>query len=253
MPQLEVQVLEAPEAQEVLERLEEAKEQGISSLSLTVDQYSGPSPDPNQVGAGADGGAGGAGATGGRGQDGSNGVSLPIFPTTFSPSPIPSLGSRVVQITEIGYCSNSEITLTKNGGTWGFSAASIVNDLSPQSSSFNNTSSPIRVSFGNTGQHDVVIDGITLTGYINIVKPRAAPQLPDEVSGGCFGTKVITLNSFDASPSYEWLVYSASSDPSTGELFTTNPAIFTPVRLVLLLLIDVAFPWFVHCQTEIGG
>ncbi len=133
--------------------------------------FSGASPNPAEVGRGGDGGDGGIGSSGGRGQDGANGFSQSLFSSVAitNPGNIPNVAATVT-ITEIGYCTNSEVELTKNLGNWGFSNSVIVNDVSFTTSTFNNASSPIRIFFTTIGQKDVVLNSVALIGYVSISK-----------------------------------------------------------------------------------
>jgi hypothetical protein len=119
---------------------------------------------------GIPGALGSNGQNGGRGQDGANGETLPIFPTNLlTVNPIPTLPAAFT-VTDPSFCTNSEITLTKEGGNWFFFTATFVKDLSSATSSFDFNSPTIKIFYSTAGVYDIGISNVFLTGYLSVVR-----------------------------------------------------------------------------------
>lgn len=188
-----------------------------------------------EVGNGGAGGAGGAGGSGGKGGNGSDGISYPAYDNVSGVQagiPVPSPSIVTVNYKNTSACSNSEITITKLNGAWQLPAgASFVNDLGPNTSSYNNNSTLAVVSFNNTGAYDLGVNGGSLRRYININTSRPLPVInPITTAGTLCAGNTITLGTSTVAEAYEWLIYADTSRPS-NPIFTSsaqNPGV-TPV------------------------
>jgi gliding motility-associated-like protein len=131
-----------------------------------------------------------------------------------------------------GGCTNSEIVITKNAGTWGNPPTGIfINDLTASSTSFNTNSATSIVSYGATGHYDLVVDGTTYTSFIYIRDTRALPTVdPAMPSSVCEG-QTFTMNTPVTGAEYEWILFEGANTAAVPTIiYNTKIASFpTPV------------------------
>ncbi|WMX15617.1 gliding motility-associated C-terminal domain-containing protein [Aureispira sp. CCB-E] len=186
--------------------------------------------DCSEVGCGGTGGRGGNGGRGGRGQAGRPGVSVPVQGTTRNGTTIPN--PREITASMFGGCTNSEIVITKDGGTWGSPPNSIfINDLTASTSSYNTNSPTAIVSYGATGHYDLVVDGVTYTSFIYIRDTRALPTFDPAMSPTICEGQTFTMNTPVTAAAYEWILFEGANNTSNPiGIYNTKVASFpTPV------------------------
>ncbi|MCF8275741.1 MAG: T9SS type A sorting domain-containing protein [Flavobacteriales bacterium] len=219
----------------------------------------------SEIGEGGDGGAGGSGGSGGNGASGASGVALASASTGTAlnvlGTTVPSTYSPVTVFQNQG-CTNSEITISKNGGSFdltGMGNAQLVNDLDLNTSSFTIASNNVAVYYGTTGQQNVVISGTVYNDYIDIVTSRPLPvievlmnSLP--VSSLCVGASV-DLNTPTVGASYEWSIVSSAigAVPTGGASSTSSSHTFNSVGTfyVKLRVKDECCGWSIPVYQEI--
>ncbi|MFT7611825.1 MAG: gliding motility-associated-like protein [Parvicellaceae bacterium] len=183
-----------------------------------------------EIGFGGRGGNGGVGGQGGLGQTASNGVSTNFQGVTSTGLTVPN--PRTITASMFGGCTNSEIILTKNAGTWTSTiGAAYINDLTVATTSYNNGSSPAIISYGATGHYDIVIDGITYKNWVYIRDTRALPTFDPSMAVLMCEGDAMTLNTPTSGAQYEWVVFQDGNDANTPvAIYTTLVASFpTPI------------------------
>lgn len=176
-------------------------------------------PSNNEVGDGAAGGNGGGGGQGGRGGNGQPGVSHPIYDNVngiTNGTSIPQPTVVTVNYLNGSGCTNSEITLTKQTGNWNFTGTPVfINDINPLNSSYNNTSSPVLVSFPNTGSYNIEANGGTLRNFVSITVNRPLPVIGGNVPSTLCSGANLNLATTTVADEYQWLIYPASGTPGS--------------------------------------
>jgi hypothetical protein len=195
----------------------------------------------NKPGNGGAGGRGGDGGVGGKGGDGLGGERVLIYengtaaiksgvtvPSTNSPKAIVNKG-----------CVNSEIILTKTGGTWQGGIGTdpdFVNNNTQSSTSYDTGQPTVAVYYTSTGKKDIVISGTTYKDFIEIkdgtrplpVIENAVTNIPANI---CLGQSII-LQTPTNGVEYEWRIQRISSpaspsSPSNVVTYTSkNPGTF---------------------------
>jgi gliding motility-associated-like protein len=186
--------------------------------------------DCDEVGCGGTGGRGGVGGIGGSGQLGRVGIANALQGTTRNGTSIPN--PREITASMFGGCTNSEIVITKNAGTWGNPPSSIfITDLTASSTSFNTNSATSIVSYGTTGHYDLVVDGTTYTSFIYIRDTRALPTFDPGMPATVCEGQTFTMNTPVTATAYEWILFEGAGTaaiPTT--IYNTKIASFpTPV------------------------
>ncbi|MBL4704546.1 MAG: HYR domain-containing protein, partial [Flavobacteriales bacterium] len=180
-----------------------------------------------EIGFGGRGGSGGKGGQGGQGQTGASGTSVDIQGVTSTGLTVPN--PRTITASMFGGCTNSEIIITKNAGTWTSTAgATYINNLTSATSSYNNSSAAATISYGATGHYDVVIDGTTYKNWIYIRDTRPLPVVSASVPLlACEGDNVI-FNTTTIGTQYEWVIFENGFDTGTPvAIFSTSVANWT--------------------------
>ncbi len=220
---------------------------GIARAGVTGCQDS----DRDNPGHGGLGAAGGKGGNGGNGGNGSTGIASPMVSvdalgTATLSNPSTSLASYAVNVTanyNLG-CTNSQIDITKTGGTWtGFGAdGAFVNDVNSTTTSYTTSGSPVGVYYTSTGTKDLMVDATTYPAIINISEVRNLPTVDIANMMICHGD-LVDLQSTPNDPGttkpvgFEWYIiektetdivetdYSGTSNYSTEDPGLVN--IFT--------------------------
>ncbi|MDC0231127.1 gliding motility-associated C-terminal domain-containing protein, partial [Aureispira] len=137
-----------------------------------------------------------------------------------------------ITTTMYGGCTNSEIDITKNFGTWGtFGGGAFINDLTTSLTSYTNASAIAIVSYGSTGHYDLVVDGVNYTNFLYVRTNRALPTFsPSMLSTVCEGD-MFTMNTPTPGAEYEWLLFEGTNTTATPvAVYNTSIASFsTPV------------------------
>lgn len=187
-------------------------------------------PSADNGGAGGAGGSGGDGGNGGNGGDGAQGDAIQLFQNGTSPALLESDWPYVeaLSITTNDGCLNSEYVLSKSVGTWDLAAmgATLIEDLQPGQSSFDEISDVISVSFQSTGTVDLVTNQQFLSNYMEINSSRSLPTIEGISDTTCAGEQIDLFTSV-VGEAYDWTVY----DQNYNELqnySSQDPAPFTP-------------------------
>lgn len=167
-------------------------------------------------GDGGDGGNGGYGGTGGDGGQGAlgnttglyeNGAPVSEVDTTW---PLPNTYSA----NYASGCTNSQVTITKTFGVWDVASmgATFVNDLTVNSSSYDETSNVAVVSFPTVGSKDIITDQEMIDDFMFIQDLRPLPVIEGVSGSGCTG-EVFEPTSSDVGTDYAWTIYGSDWNP----------------------------------------
>lgn len=121
-------------------------------------------------GAGGKGGDGGAGGKGAKGEDGVSGLAYKIAVvsgttlSSYETSGYDDLPSTVLTSIDYGIsskkgCTNSQIALTRSGGSWNGQYGTLVNDVAESSSSYSTDNESIIVGYSALGSFAPTSDG----------------------------------------------------------------------------------------------
>lgn len=188
----------------------------------------------SEVGAGGRGGNGGNGGKGGDGGAGANGVSAPVQLVGGASAPAsttPAI-SQVIANKPLEGCTNSEIIITKDGGTWTLTGSgTYVQNLNASTSSYSNASPTALVSYSTTGAQSIDINGVTYDGFIMVNTNRPLPIFHSSMSTTICEGDNFTMNTPTSGSEYEWVIFNASSNTaSPTAIFTTSVASWsTPI------------------------
>jgi hypothetical protein len=184
-------------------------------------------------GAGGSGGNGGFGGAGGTGGAGANGESFAQNVNGTAVLELDTAWPLAFQFTA-NYnrgCTNSQVGIFKDFGVWDLNAmqATFVNDLSPTSSSFDNTSNTAFVSFPGVGAKDIASDQESLSNFIYINDLRALPAM-DAFPDTLCSEEELTLGTSETGLEYKWNIYNSSwaltqiyADQNPGDVNLINP------------------------------
>lgn len=197
---------------------------------------SGASNCSSEIGEGASGGSGGDGGDGGDAANGDTGDSTPLFqngtsvnltgtgiPTNFSP----------IIVNQSQGCTNSEIMLSKNGGTFNpgsMGSPTLVNDVDPTTTSYVTTQNNISVYYTTLGTYNVVVDGEVYSDFISINQTRTLPTMNVTSNGGAAsvlcGNSTIDMSTPDVGVDYDWAIVNQgiaqSPDGGNGSMSSTH-------------------------------
>ena len=188
----------------------------------------------SEVGAGGRGGNGGNGGKGGDGGAGANGVTIPIQlvgGATAPASTTPAI-SQVIANKPLEGCTNSEIIITKDGGTWTLTGSgAYIQNLSASTSTYTNASPSALVSYSTTGAQSITINGVDYDGFIMVNTNRPLPTFHSSMSNTICEGDNFTMNTPTSGAEYEWVIFNASSNTaSPTAIFTTSVASWsTPI------------------------
>ncbi len=184
---------------------------------------------------GGNGGTGGTGGQGGKGANGSAGVSAQVATNagTLSSPSITIPATPVATVSAYVGATNSEITITKAGGSgnWTLPAgAAYVNDVSASVSSYSATSATAKIYFPSlpgsgalptaSGSKpaiyglDLVYGAVTFKKGVNLSATRTLPTI-NPISPVCLGSS-ISLGTSAAGSCYDWAVQKISSPNSAA-------------------------------------
>ena len=185
-----------------------------------------------EVGLGSDGGNGGNGGNAGAGGNGAAGVSSTIELQSGGSSTV-AASSAITQIftnQPLQGCTNSEIIISKDAGTWN-AATPFITDLNIGSSSFNTASNTATISFTTTGWKDLVGSSGTYRNFVYIGNNRPAPIFAASTPIVVCEGDAFPLSSPTAGAQYEWIIFpAAGSTAAPTAVFTTSVAAWnTPV------------------------
>lgn len=184
-------------------------------------------------GPGEDGGPGGEGGDGGDGAPGEsmqlfeNGNSVTILDTTW---PIPNLLSANYN----KGCTNSEVSISKEFGAWDMATmtASFVNDLTPSTSSYDETSDDALVYFTSVGDKIIATDVEQIEDFLFIQDLRPLPVI-DAIDDVLCSNEMAALGTATQAEEYDWSVYDSEwnliqvySDQNPGDLQLVNSGIY---------------------------
>ena len=179
-----------------------------------------------EVGLGSNGGNGGNGGNAGAGGNGAAGVSSTIELQSGGSSTV-APASAITQIftnQPLQGCTNSEIIISKDAGTWN-AATPFITDLNISSSSFNTASNTASISFATTGWKDLVGSSGTYRNFVYIGNNRPAPVFAASTPTVVCEGDVFPLSSPTAGADYEWIVFpAAGSTAAPTAVFTTSVA-----------------------------
>jgi len=199
-------------------------------------------------GDGNDGGIGGNGSAGGRGGDGGvggNGTRLAIFqnggtaPTLSTTPPVtintsPSGGSVPNPVTlTANYdlargCTNSQIDITRSAaGTWTLpGGASFINNVNSTTSSYNNSTNNISVSFNALGSYNMTTNGAAYAGEINIFdNTRVLPVISTSINPACSGQPfTLSATSWGTEVGYDWRIFTTDANSPVATSSTSSPS-----------------------------
>lgn len=192
----------------------------------------------SEIGDGAAGGAGGNGGDGGDGADGDNGDSVPLFQNgtsvSLTGSGIPTNYSPII-VNQSQGCTNSQITLSKNGGT--FTTASmgnptLVNNVNPTTTSYTTAQNNISVYYTSLGTYNVVVDGVVYNDFITIDQTRALPTMDVTSNGGpanlLCGNSTIDMSTTEPGVDFDWAIVNqgVAQTPNGGNGAATSTHTF---------------------------
>jgi gliding motility-associated-like protein len=187
-----------------------------------------------ETGAGGRGGNGGTGGAGGSGGAGAPGLSS-IVEIQSGGSSTPSTVAGITQIITnqpLAGCTNSEILITKDGGTWGLTGtAAFIQDLNAASSSYTTASGTALISYTATGAQSINISGNPYGGFIMVNTNRALPTFDASMSNTICEGNSFLMNTPTSGAQYEWVIFPAAGNSSTPvAIFTTSVASWpTPI------------------------
>ena len=226
---------------------------------------SGATTCSSEIGEGGDGGNGGNGGNGGDGADGADGVSISIevdgTAANVAGTSIPANYNPVTVLQNQG-CTNSEILVTKNGGSFDLGAmggAVLVNDIDPTTSSYTVGASSVAVYYSTLGIQDVVISGVRYNDYVDVVTNRPLPALAvlndgAPVTTACEGL-ILDMNTDDGSLSYDWAIVKngVAVVPTGGNGDTATTHLFDDIGTyhVRLRVKDECCGWSIPVYQEV--
>ncbi|MDB4655864.1 T9SS type A sorting domain-containing protein, partial [Flavobacteriales bacterium] len=197
-----------------------------------------------ETGNGGWGGFGGNGGFGGSGLPGAGGLSAATRSITQNGSSVPNPVTLLAKV--LGGCTNSEITLSKSGGTWNLlSGAQFINDLDAATTSYNTSTGSILVSYPAIGHKDLEVSA-TYDKFIYIKESRAVPAIT-AIANPCDGNNA-TLTTATSGDQYEWVVFqtttASSLGTSTSQTYNYSPS-STGTYKVRLRVYDNCCGWSV--------
>jgi gliding motility-associated-like protein len=199
-------------------------------------------------GDGNDGGFGGNGSGGGKGGDGGNGgngVRLAVFqnggsaPTVTTTPPITinastnggSVPNPVTMTANYDLskgCINSQIDITRNiAGTWTLpGGASYINNVNSSTSSYNNTTNNISVSFNALGAYTLTTNGSGYAGEINIFdNTRPLPAISIDINPACSGQPfTLSATSWGTEVGYDWRIFTTDANAPIATSSVASPS-----------------------------
>lgn len=168
---------------------------------------------------GGDGGDGNSGSKGGDGGDGGTGAPGDSVGLYESGSPVSQVDTpwplpNTYTANYAAGCTNSQVTITKNFGVWDLAGmgASFVNDLTINSSSYDETSDVALIHFGSVGSKDIVTDQEQIDEFMFISDLRALPQIEGVPGSGCTGEAFEPTTS-EVGTDYQWTIFGSSWNP----------------------------------------
>lgn len=203
----------------------------------------------NNCANGQNSGGGGDGSAGGRGGNGGNGVTGVRFaicqqgggtaPTvTLTPSitintsisggSIPNPTTVSVDYNLSKGCINSQIGVSRtNAGTWTLpGAASYINNVNSTTSSYNNSTNSVFITFSSAGSFPVTTNGAGYNNVINIIEnSRPLPVITTPGSNLCSGTPFnLSATNWGTEVDYDWRIFTtdATSPIATSSLQSPN-------------------------------
>lgn len=176
-----------------------------------------------EAGNGGNGGEGGDGGAGGRGRPGANGLDNPLRVASGSLS-VTSSGTipnpHMLTAQTFGGCTNSEIRLTKSGGTWSMvSGAAFINDQNSTTSSYSTSTNNVFVYYTSQG-HKNLATSSTYVNFIYIGKNRENATVIDNVTSVCFG-EPITISTPTPGAQYDFTIFDGPTVSSPGSIKAT--------------------------------
>lgn len=188
----------------------------------------------SEVGAGGRGGNGGNGGNAGSGGAGAAGVSssVQLVSGSSSANNVAAGITQIITNQPLAGCTNSEILITKDGGTWGLTGTgAFIQDLNASTSSYSNASASAIVSYTSIGAQSININGTPYGGFIMINSNRALPTFDASMSNTICEGNSFTMNTPTSGVQYEWVIFPDAGNTSTPvAIFTTSVASWpTPV------------------------
>jgi hypothetical protein len=185
---------------------------------------------------GGRGGNGGAGGKGGDGGNGPNGVSVQLYTVgSGATSPSITLPTLAVSANVSRGCTNSQIELTKNSGTWTLvSGAQFVNNLTSSTTSYTTSganSNPVSVFYTTTGGKNLQVGSNVYHNFITILQNRAL-GLPtiNTINDVCPQSPINLGTSLAGAEEYRWEITTVGNPTANvlAPLSGQNPGTVNP-------------------------